>query len=46
MYLFRVKTPSQSKGPYDLCDRVATIPAAQAFRPINAGGCPLIAKAD
>jgi len=44
MYLFRVKAPAQSTGPYDLYDLVATIPAAQAFRPIAEGKCPLVAK--
>ena len=42
MYLFRVKAPAASKGPYDLYDVVATIPAAEAFRPLAEGKCPLI----
>ena len=44
MYLFRVKQPAASKGPYDLYDVVATIPPAEAFRPMAAGGCPLVSK--
>ena len=44
MYLFRVKSPAESKGPYDLYDLVQTIPAAEAFRPMSEGGCPLVAK--
>jgi len=44
MYLFRVKVPAASKGPFDLYDLVATIPAEQAFRPMAEGGCPLVAK--
>ena len=44
MYLFRVKKPSDSRGPYDLYDVVATIPAAEAFRPMAEGGCPLVAR--
>ena len=44
MYLFRVKAPAASKGPYDLYDVVATIPPAEAFRPIAEGKCPLVAK--
>ena len=44
MYLFRVKTPAASKGPYDLYDVVATIPAAEAFRPMADGKCPLVAR--
>ena len=43
MFLFRVKKPGDSKGPYDLYDVVATIPAAQAFRPMAEGHCPLVA---
>ena len=44
MYLFRVKAPAASKGPYDLYDLVATIPAAEAFRPVDQGGCPLVVR--
>ena len=44
MYLFRVKKPSDSRGPYDLYDVVATIPAVEAFRPMAEGGCPLVAR--
>ncbi|MFG1246496.1 ABC transporter substrate-binding protein [Xanthobacter flavus] len=42
MFLFRVKTPAQSKGEWDVYETLATIPAAQAFRPLNEGGCPLV----
>jgi branched-chain amino acid transport system substrate-binding protein len=42
MYRFAVKTPGESKGPYDLYKLVTTIPAAQAFRPLAEGGCPFI----
>ena len=42
MYLFEVKTPAESKGPWDLYKQRAVIPAAQAFRPLNEGGCPLV----
>jgi branched-chain amino acid transport system substrate-binding protein len=38
-YLFEVKKPSESKGPYDYYKLRATIPAAEAFRPLNEGGC-------
>jgi branched-chain amino acid transport system substrate-binding protein len=41
-YLFEVKKPSESKGPYDYYKLRATIPADQAFRPLNEGGCPLV----
>lgn len=42
MYLFEVKKPDESRGPWDYYKRVATIPADQAFRPLDAGGCPLV----
>ncbi len=42
MYLFEVKKPAESKGPWDLYEQLATIPADQAFRPLNEGGCPLV----
>src|SRR5665213_3516537 len=43
-YLFQVKTPAESKGPYDYYKLRATIPAAEAFRPLDEGGCPLAKK--
>jgi branched-chain amino acid transport system substrate-binding protein len=42
MYLFEVKKPSESKGPWDYYKVRATIPAEQAFRPEKEGGCPLV----
>lgn len=42
VYVFRVKAPAQSKGEWDLYDRLATIPGAEAFRPMAAGGCTKI----
>ncbi len=42
MYLFEVKKPSESKGEWDLYKLVSTIPAEQAFRPLNEGGCSLV----
>ncbi|HUL95382.1 MAG TPA: ABC transporter substrate-binding protein [Usitatibacter sp.] len=41
-YLFEVKKPSESKYPYDYYKLRATIPAAEAFRPLNEGGCSLV----
>src|SRR6185503_16792190 len=43
MYLLEVKKPSESKGPWDLAKLRATIPADQAFRPLEQGNCPLVA---
>ncbi|MGA9867743.1 MAG: ABC transporter substrate-binding protein [Acetobacteraceae bacterium] len=42
MYLFQVKTPEQSKYPWDYYTLLSTTPADQAFRPMNEGGCPLV----
>ncbi|MGA7323121.1 MAG: ABC transporter substrate-binding protein [Rhodomicrobium sp.] len=42
LYLFEVKKPSESKGPYDYYKLLKTVPAAEAFRPLAAGGCPLV----
>ncbi|MCW6508354.1 ABC transporter substrate-binding protein [Lichenifustis flavocetrariae] len=42
MYLFQVKTPSESKGPWDYYKLIQTVPAADAFRPLGEGGCPLV----
>jgi branched-chain amino acid transport system substrate-binding protein len=44
MYLFEVKKPAESKGPWDLYKLRATIPADEAFRPLADGGCPLVKK--
>ncbi len=44
VYLFEVKKPSESKGPYDYYKLLQTIPADQAFRPMDQGNCPLVAK--
>ncbi len=41
-YLWQVKTPAQSKGPWDYCRLLATTPTDQAFRPLAQGGCPLV----
>jgi len=44
MYLFEVKTPAESKGPWDYYKQLATIPADEAFRPMDQGNCPMVAK--
>lgn len=43
LYLYRVKKPSESKRPWDYYHVIRTIPADQAFRSLEAGGCPLVA---
>ena len=40
-YLWEVKKPSESKGPWDLFKVAATVPADQAFRPLAEGRCSL-----
>jgi branched-chain amino acid transport system substrate-binding protein len=42
MYLFQVKAPEESKAEWDYYTLRATIPAAEAFRPLDQGGCPLV----
>jgi branched-chain amino acid transport system substrate-binding protein len=44
MYLFQVKTPAESKGPWDLYKRLATIPGDQAFQLLADSRCPLVKK--
>lgn len=41
-YLFEVKTPEESKGPWDYYKLLATTPADAAARPLSQGGCPLV----
>ena len=41
-YLFEVKKPEELKYPGDDYKLRATIPAAEAFRPLKDGGCPLV----
>ena len=43
-YLVEVKKPAESKAPYDYLKVRSTIPADQAFRPLDQGECPLVAK--
>ncbi len=42
MYLVRVKSPEESRQPWDFFELVETIPGDQAFRPLADGGCPLV----
>jgi len=43
-YLFEVKKPADSKYPWDYYNLVATIPAAEAFIPLEKSVCPLLKK--
>lgn len=40
-YLFQVKSPEESKGPWDLYKLVRAIPAAEVTPPEGSTGCPL-----
>ena len=42
MYLFQVKSPAESKYPWDYYRLMRTVPADQAFRPMQDGGCPMV----
>jgi branched-chain amino acid transport system substrate-binding protein len=42
MYLYEVKKPSDSKGPWDYYKLVQEIPADQAFRPLSQSDCSLV----
>lgn len=44
MYTFKVKTPAESKSPWDTYTVLARVPGNEAFRPIDQGGCKLVAK--
>jgi branched-chain amino acid transport system substrate-binding protein len=43
-YLFEVKSPAESRGPWDYYKLVGTVEAEQAFRPIAEGNCPLVRR--
>ena len=43
-YLFEVKAPNESKGPWDYYKLLQTTPAEEAFRPLAEGGCPLVRR--
>jgi branched-chain amino acid transport system substrate-binding protein len=41
-YLFEVKSPTDSKAPWDYYKLLQTTPAEEAFRPMSEGGCAFI----
>jgi branched-chain amino acid transport system substrate-binding protein len=45
MYLVQVKKPEESKGPWDYAKIIQTVPGDKAYRPLDKGGCPLVAEA-
>jgi branched-chain amino acid transport system substrate-binding protein len=42
MYLFEIKSPAESKGSWEYYKLLRTIPAEEAFRPLDQGKCPLV----
>ena len=42
IYLVQVKTPQESKEPWDYYKILATVPANEAFRPLSEGGCSFV----
>jgi len=44
VYLFEVKKPSESKGPWDYYKLRATVPGNEAFRQVADSECPLLKK--
>jgi branched-chain amino acid transport system substrate-binding protein len=42
MYVFKVKSPAESKSRWDTYTLVSTIPGSDAFRPLDKGGCKLV----
>jgi branched-chain amino acid transport system substrate-binding protein len=42
VFLFEVKKPAESKGPWDYYKLRATIPGNEAFRPLDKSECPLV----
>jgi len=42
MYLFEVKKPADSKGPWDYYKQISTIPGEQAFKRPGGNECPLV----
>jgi branched-chain amino acid transport system substrate-binding protein len=43
-YLFEVKKPSESKGPWDFYKLIGTVPGDQAFTPLSESKCALLKK--
>jgi branched-chain amino acid transport system substrate-binding protein len=43
-YLFEVKKPSESKYPWDYYKLITTIPASEAFIPLEKSVCPMLKK--
>jgi branched-chain amino acid transport system substrate-binding protein len=44
MYVMQVKTPEESKAPWDYYKLVKTMPGEEAFGPLSDSTCPLVKK--
>ena len=44
LYLVQVKTPAESKGPWDLVKLVTAIKPDEAFRSLEESKCPLVGR--
>ena len=44
MFVAQVKTPEESKGPWDLYKILGTLPGDEAFRPLSQSECPAVRK--
>lgn len=44
MYLAKVKSPAESKEPWDYLDIVKTVKGEDAYRPVSESKCPLLKK--
>jgi branched-chain amino acid transport system substrate-binding protein len=44
MFLMQVKTPAESKEPWDYLKLVTTVPGDEAFRTVADSKCPLLKK--
>ncbi len=41
LHLFQAKTPAQSRAPWDVYNTIATIPGADAYRPLAESACQM-----
>ncbi|MYZ43122.1 ABC transporter substrate-binding protein [Schauerella aestuarii] len=44
MYLFQVKTPAESKGPWDYYKTIATLPGDEVYTKLSESTCKLVKK--
>jgi len=44
MYLYEVKSPAESQGPWDYEKLISTVPAGEAVHPLSESECPLVKK--